>query len=291
MRAIGRPPFASEPSRSHRAFTLIELLAAIAIIGILAALVLSGLSTARRMARSAVSMSNLRQLATANLNYATEHRGRYVPAMSHSNKKRWHGERQTISGGPDDPFIGEKGYLAPWLGQSGKVKDCPVLASMDLAKPDAGSFEESTGCGGYGYNMAYLGGWLNSEEETGGYHDPQPYTQDQIENPSQILMFASTAFPKNDEERGKYGIMEYAFAEPYYPRGPATASTTKLIPSLHFRHGGKAHIAWCDGHVTAEKPTVNTSYVDETWRKLNIGHIDPLLYNGKFNPRPDRKFE
>lgn len=255
----------------------------------LAALVGSAISTTRRMARSAVSLSNIRQLATANLAYAADHRGRFVPAMNFGNTRRWHGVRAGGVGGSGDPFRATGGYLSPYLGESGMVKDCPVFSAMELAPADAGSFEESTGSGGYGYNMAYLGGLLRNDEQS--YEEPQPYRLHELPKPSSVLMFASTAFPKPGAGRGQYGIMEYAFAEPFYPRGPFTGATQPLTPSLHFRHGGKAHVAWCDGHVTAEPPTIHTDIVSASVRKLNIGHIDPLLFNGKFNPFPEKQFE
>lgn len=268
-------------------FTLLELLTVVAIVGVLAALVLSALGAARRMARSAVSLGNLRQLAAANVAHAADHRGRFSPAMNFANNKRWHGARVGGLGGEGDPFIAEKGYLAPYLGRSGRIKDCPVLATMDLAPVDAGSFEESTGCGGYGYNMAYLGGLLRNDERS--YEDPQPYRLDQIAAPSRVLMFASTAFPKPGV--GGFGVMQYPFAEPLYARGPSGGPGPKLIPSLHFRHGGKAHVAWCDGHVSAERPTVHAAQVEAAYRKLDLGQIDPLLFNGPFNPAPERQFQ
>ena len=63
------------PCRPSRWFTLIELLVVVAIIAILASLLLPALGKARDRARSAVCMSNLKQLGFAYIQYADEHDG------------------------------------------------------------------------------------------------------------------------------------------------------------------------------------------------------------------------
>jgi prepilin-type N-terminal cleavage/methylation domain-containing protein/prepilin-type processing-associated H-X9-DG protein len=69
-------------ARRPRAFTLIELLAVIAIIGALAALVTGVLGGARARARAATCLSNLRQVGAAAHLFAAENGGR-LPGTSH----------------------------------------------------------------------------------------------------------------------------------------------------------------------------------------------------------------
>lgn len=62
--------------RTHRGFTLIELLVVIAIIGILATIVLVSLGTARRRARDARRIGDVRQVTLA-LQLYHEENGKY----------------------------------------------------------------------------------------------------------------------------------------------------------------------------------------------------------------------
>lgn len=64
--------------RPCRAFTLIELLTVIAIIGILAALVVPVIGRVKSNARNTQCLSNVRQLALANLLFASENKGQLV---------------------------------------------------------------------------------------------------------------------------------------------------------------------------------------------------------------------
>src|SRR6266702_8935525 len=58
---------------TKRAFTLVELLVTIAIIGILAALLLTALSSVKLKAQRIHCLSNVKQLALGSFMYASEH--------------------------------------------------------------------------------------------------------------------------------------------------------------------------------------------------------------------------
>ncbi|EIQ00599.1 prepilin-type N-terminal cleavage/methylation domain-containing protein [Opitutaceae bacterium TAV1] len=68
------------PSRKSPAFTLVELLTVIAIIGVLAAIIIPTVGKVRRTADKTRALSNLRQVAAGLLLYANDNKGEIMAA-------------------------------------------------------------------------------------------------------------------------------------------------------------------------------------------------------------------
>jgi len=248
------------------AFTLVELLAVIGVVGILSALVMVAVGESRFSAMKAESASNIRQLATAAELYASEH-GAYPPWGNLANNIRWHGKRSY------EGFTGRDGYLSPYLA-GGEVRFCPVLRA--LLGDDPQGFD--LGAGGYGYNSAYVG--RNPRAPGGGYGQGSPRAY--VTNPTQTVLFTSTAIATGEQ------LSETDETVP--PRVVRSGGLGEShTPTTHFRFRGKALVAWADGHVTLESPNDAIDNGQNPYNgdndEFSIGWFGPEEYNGFWNPR------
>lgn len=90
---LSRSQEAAVPARNLRGFTLIEMLAVIAIIGVLVALLIPAVQSARESSRRTSCFNNLRQLGLAMQGYASQNADRFppgAPAQS-STANAYHG--------------------------------------------------------------------------------------------------------------------------------------------------------------------------------------------------------
>lgn len=250
---------------TRRAFTLIELLVVIAVVATLTGLLAPSLAGARAAARASACLSNLHQLSVALESYATDARGAYAAGAADflKNLQRWHGARTSAS----QPFSPAGGSLSEYLGVSsssstlatGTVRECPAFTSrlVQLAALKQG-FER--GCGGYGYNNAYVG--TRRGRTAPGIDtvitDRTGQLQARFASPARTIAFGDAAIAALAD-----GPAEYSFVEP--PRW-ASDPDQQSDPSMHFRHGGRsadgsstANVVWLDGHASTERRTYTWS--------------------------------
>lgn len=257
---------------TSRGFTLVEVLVSIAIIALLGALAMPLLNSAQTRANITQSTSNLRVLAAANLAYAADH-GTYCPGGNRYETIRWHGARTSYS----SAFDPSEGLLAPYLGYSQAVSPCPLMRDL---LGDTGTFEEGTG--GYGYNTTYVGGRpVPTSDRYSGSPDWMliPSRPANIEAPSLTVMFTTSAYARTG------GVQEYPFSEPpFWDQG--NGLNGRPSPSVHFRAAGKALVAWCDGHVSAEameeRPVGTNPHGGNAEEEL-LGWFGPDENNGYWN--------
>lgn len=208
------------------AFTLLELLVAVAVIGILASLLLPALSQGKDSARRISCVNNLRQLGLATQLYWDDHDGRtfrYKGAATNGGDIYWFGwlERWRGDNEGQRAFDLTQGALYPYL-QGRGVEICPALNySSRLYKPKA------TGAAyGYGYNLHLSTNLVN-----------------RIAQPGETILFADAAQVNTFQAPASAGnpLLEEFY---YLSAGERTA---------HFRHRQRANALFCDTHVDWER--------------------------------------
>jgi len=235
------------------AFTLLELLVVIVILGILAALLLPALSRSKASAQRAECVSNLHQLGVATHLYWDENNGAcflWQIAPTNGGRLYWFGWLQDGAEG-QRAYDPSPGALYPYLRGHG-VALCPAL-DYYLAQFKL----KATGAAyGYGYN------WFFSAPTN---HPPVRITS--LQGPSQIALFADAA-QIND------------FQPPASPDNPMLEEwyyldTSADYPNGHFRHNRRANVIFCDAHVAAEKPVPGS--LDPRLPNQLVGQLRPEI--------------
>jgi len=221
------------------AFTLIEMLVVVAIVAVLLGVLLPALSQARAQARSAVCASNLKQLATAALMYASDNRSAMPPLA-------WpEADPPIYWWGTNDPKRVDHTasplyrYLRSDLAE-GSVFECPAQPWGTYRPQGAAGQVTST----YGYNGYYLSpaatpGWARQIR-----HRPWRRTGT-IEVPALVFMFADTLYGSDADSMPKNN----ALLDPPYLYVGRHKWVANAFPTTAFRHRGRTNAACCDGHV------------------------------------------
>ncbi len=210
------------------AFTLLELLVVIAIISVLSAMILPAIGKARRRAKEAFCASNLRQLHLAATMYLTENDWRMFPfAQNVPEGRLWYFGLETgyAVGTPEGsrPLDKTRARLYPYIRSVGGIELCP---SLDYG---AGYFKLKFQGASYGYGINFF--LLNKVFPR--------------RNDSQIALFADCA-------------QVNTFQPPASPSNPLLEEfyyVNAYEKTAHFRHGSRANVVFCDGHVKAVKPS------------------------------------
>lgn len=244
-------------------FTLLELLVVIAIIGVLVALLLPAVQMAREAARNAQCKSNLRQLTIASLMYIDTY-AHFPPATRHDDLQRWFGTRASLT----EVFTQLDSPLAPFFEEQSGIRECPTFSYFRGTDTEMGFFGLTlvafeAGAGGYGYNDTYLGTTLWRGDPWPEYLD-RPTRFRQVQELQRTAIFADTGVVRLFG--GQPIVIEYGFLQPphfiwgaFAPPGKSPTDSANDVyglptPTTHFRHGGTANVAWCDGRVTSETP-------------------------------------
>jgi prepilin-type N-terminal cleavage/methylation domain-containing protein len=114
--------------KEMRAFSLIELIVTVCIVAVLSSFLMPYLSNALCRSRSAVELSNLRQLGVAAISYANEHDGVYCYSNGSSGSLLWVGTLWPYA--YNTPFPGLPQANGNWDLFRGTIFSTPLLEKV-----------------------------------------------------------------------------------------------------------------------------------------------------------------
>jgi prepilin-type N-terminal cleavage/methylation domain-containing protein len=216
-----------------RAFTLIELLTVIAIIGILAAIIIPTVGKVRQSAKSSVNLSNLRQVAMGLSLYANDNRQSYPIALD-----------PTATPGSQKQYWFE--LIDSYMGAN-QANRREILISPNATTEVTGNYRTT---------YSVHAGIVPTSPRFGNYG---PLKINNIPRPSQVILVADG---RQDPANG--GTAPVAFTQPRAAViDKSTNPLSDVIPAqaewdtdgsgnhLRFRNSGKLHAAMVDGSARA----------------------------------------
>lgn len=228
-------------------FTLVELLVVIGVIAAMIGILIPAVSTAWEAGRTAVCLSNTRQLGLAANVFAQDHNNHLPSAQDNS--------RSNLPSGVDSFWYGGGNFSAgTWMPEAGVMDG--YLGNVDVAgcptlDDDSRAF---MGPVDYAYNVNYLG--LIQRDASDRTNLGVKISQ--VRSPTETVGFfdsgrLSSANPADAKfQRTGFGYPPSGVEGP--PNG--NGGIPIFIPSFHGRHNrGQGNIAWVDGHASTRAPS------------------------------------
>jgi len=200
------------------AFTLVELLVVISIIGLLASLSIPAIQAARTKAGGAASMANLKQIHALIQTYLGDNNNTYPPFVSTnaSSWRRliWENAFGDFKAGQETVQMATSGYT--------KIMWCPYLAGK------YGKEEHPEGRGSYGMNsFFYPPHWGGKTRKA---------VQEEVVGKIEPYLFSGKPF---DTDK-KFGTLYHTESTDY--------PYTTFWSSLSYEYGGVGVVLFLDGH-------------------------------------------
>ena len=245
------PPSSLRPAgRALAAFTLVELLTVIAVIGVLASVLFPALGLCRQAARKSREVSAAHHLMVAFQMAADDQKGVYLSLKDNPTATR-NEQGQTVS-------IGAAGarwphHLRPYLGNRFKatlyVNDQADYYDEILAAGPGPLTDYTLSLGTtFGMNGLFVGAVPASNIK-----DKPVRKIDEAALPARLIAFVSAngrAGPPANPNSGYFKIESPAIGwpadDPVFPTDPALDASYGYVA---WRHGGRAVVCLLDGHV------------------------------------------
>lgn len=264
---------ASSPAGYRAAFTLVELLVVIGIVGVLIAMLLPALGKAKREANRSFCLNNIRNMQIAQIQYANDNRGYLVQAgLSHGGVS----VDETVAwiNTLEQYYRGSSAVSAPDATPAITVR-CPADESphwpggvaVPLSNPP--TYRRTS----YGINifldreLCPWGPGQSLEAPAGGWYSKIT----RVRRPSSTIQFVEMAYT------GPFAAADHPHVENWAGSNPAVVAATML--EIH-SHGGRprsresiSNYGFLDGHAESLR-------FSEVFRDLNkFNRFDPALAN------------
>ncbi|HEY3782906.1 MAG TPA: prepilin-type N-terminal cleavage/methylation domain-containing protein [Fimbriimonadaceae bacterium] len=247
-------------TRVFCAFTLIEVMVVIAIIGTLAGLLFPVFSSAKEAARGTSCLSNVKQLTVAEMLYQNDYDDNICPEVLFQNLAQfpwngWFGQLPSAT----DPLDSTKALLAPYLHNT-SIFNCPDIDVItDPVSEDLS----------YAINDHLCVTTINLQTFKPTF---TVVNMSEVQLPAETIIFGDGAENVSGPEVTKRAILQF---NTQFANGTSRGF-------LHARHGGQlAMVAWLDGHAKPEHLSYNTrndnAEYTATWEQQN-GLGDFLKY-------------
>jgi type II secretory pathway pseudopilin PulG len=235
------------------AFTLVELLLVIGIIALLLSLLLPAIAKARKAARTAICLSNMRQLGIASQGYTTDYKG-------------------FIGGFTWQPEVSQSTYTDLQYGPTTRRMDVHADQAVDLARQLAG-FTSAEQPRAYGrvYNRHF---WHLPLMASGYYASNNPFDESPVcpEDRNPILW---------RRNHSNAQILQYV------AQGLTPQDTTSQPVQLMFRFWGSYQAVPCSFSNDQKKGNIDTFYQDTTNHHTYFLNAN----NANFSPMGKRRLD
>ena len=284
-------------NRRRSAFTLIELLAVMAILTLLIGFVVPSLWAARRQAKGNVGLSKMKGISTAFIVYLNENQDHFPPMRLkkvhptateeyvneyRAKSPRWQWFLEMESGPVIDPKPFKRlnrpwGDVEPGMGKltmtmTNDVFTCPALDDEEFAKDIRN--------GAYGYNYQYLG---NSRQQS----DPKRWDNfsvplHRITAPSMTVLLADSRGGGNPHGNHSYTLDPPRLATEQNAKqfGPDAAHVRAgqdpavfQFSPVEMRHRALGNVSFVDGH--GEAMTLKQLGYELNDKKIPVPVLDP----------------
>lgn len=246
--------------RIRRAFTVVELLVVIGIIGVLVSILLPAISKTREQARSVVCQSSIRQIGHSVFLYVAENKG-VLPDPYNSVARPWPGSAIQVDG--PGQYNWQTGTLWPYIASRPDLRRRIFNCPSDNAEPrhprDGNFVADLLHPRNFSYNF-----------------NPKMWRDPNTRGQSVSLMLTQVRRPSNK-------LMVLEEQDPMGPGGTISAAVPDVTPGsqvacfLTTRHNKLANVGFFDGHVESMDPLVFANSQSYVYTPTYAHYVDLLV--------------